>query len=159
MRSATISKHTEKEQPINFFKCEFPAKSINEGFARIIASAFTSQLDPTIAEISDIKTAVSEAVTNCIVHAYKDSDKAVKQVITLSGEYYINGRVVILIKDKGCGIPNIKEAMQPLYTTLPSEERSGMGFSIMASFSDKLKVSSAVKKGTSVRLEKRINVT
>ena len=156
MRTATISNRKNKEVPVNFFKCEFPAKSINESFARIIASAFVNQLDPTIAELSDIKTAVSEAVTNCIVHAYRNKKSAKAENVYLSGEYYADGRIVITIKDKGCGIENIKEAMQPMYTTLPSDERSGMGFTIMASFSDKLKVSSAPDKGTTVTLEKCI---
>ena len=156
MRTETVSNTKQKQKPTNFFKCEFPAKSINEGFARIIASAFVNQLDPTIAELSDIKTAVSEAVTNCIVHAYRNKQSASSENVYLSGAYYADGRIVITIKDKGCGIDNIKEAMQPMYTTLPSDERSGMGFTIMASFSDKLKVSSAPNKGTTVMLEKCI---
>lgn len=156
MRTATVSNTKKKQKPTNFFKCEFPAKSINESFARIIASAFVNQLDPTIAELSDIKTAVSEAVTNCIVHAYTNKESSNTEKVYLSGEYYTDGRIVVTIKDKGCGIENIKQAMQPMYTTLPSDERSGMGFTIMASFSDKLKVSSAPNKGTTVTFEKCI---
>ncbi|MDD2269768.1 MAG: anti-sigma F factor [Eubacteriales bacterium] len=159
MKSATILNKAIKEMPVNSFKCEFPAKSLNESFARIIVSAFVNQLDPTIAELSDIKTSVSEAVTNSIVHAYRETDIKKAQNVYLSGEYYSDGKIVITVKDKGCGIPNIKEAMQPLYTTLPSDERSGMGFTIIASFSDKLKVSSAPNKGTTVRFEKRIGNT
>lgn len=159
MKSATILNKAIKETPVNSFKCEFPAKSLNESFARIIVSAFVNQLDPTIAELSDIKTSVSEAVTNSIVHAYRETDIKKAQNVYLSGEYYSDGKIVITVKDKGCGIPNIKEAMQPLYTTLPSYERSGMGFTIIASFSDKLKVSSAPNKGTTVRFEKRIGNT
>ena len=125
--------------------------SSNEGFARIAVTAFIAQLDPTIEEIADIKTAVSEAVTNCIVHAYKEQ----------LGKIYImsrileNGRIQIKIRDTGCGIADIKQAMEPLFTTGGSE-RAGLGFAVMESFMDKLKVNSVVGRGTSVFLEKTL---
>lgn len=143
-----------KENPINRFKAEFPAKSINEGYARMVAAAFVSQLDPTVADLADIKTAVSEAVTNCIVHAYRDAEGYCPVYIT--GAYYGDGRTVITVRDKGCGIADIKQALTPLYTSDPAGERSGMGFTIMESFCDKMTVSSRVGKGTTVRLVKKI---
>ncbi len=145
-----------KRTKLNFFKATIPAKSVNEGFSRIVSSAFLSQLDPTLEEICDIKTAVSEAVTNCTVHAYINEPDDNKKLIFISGEYYSDGLVVIKVKDKGCGIENIKQAMQPLYSGANSEERSGMGFSIMESFTDKLTVSSKPGKGTSVTMKKYI---
>ena len=128
------------------------ACSANESFARSCVSAFAAQLDPTIEEISDIKTAVSEAVTNCIVHAYREK----------IGKIYINcsilddGSLKVTIKDKGQGIEDIEQAMQPLYTSLGGE-RAGLGFAVMESFTDKIKVRSKVGKGTTVTLIKRIN--
>lgn len=136
----------------NNFKMKFPSRSSNEGFARIAVSAFAAQLDPTLEEINDIKTAVSEAVTNCIVHAYKDCVGE----IYITCEIWENNTVVIKIKDKGCGIEDIKKAMEPLYTTLGGE-RAGLGFAVMQSFTDGLRVSSKVGKGTCVTLKKRIN--
>jgi len=134
----------------NQMKVQFLSLSSNERFARAAVAAFLTSLDPTALEIADIKTAVSEAVTNCIVHAYHDTIG----VIYLHTKIYENRRVVITIRDKGCGIENIKKAMEPLYTTLPDEERSGLGFSVMQSFTDKVRVRSRLKKGTSVTLEK-----
>lgn len=137
-------------------KCEnqmnvnFKSLSSNESFARVAVAAFIASLDPTASEIADIKTAVSEAVTNCIVHAYRDSIG----IITIHTKIYQNRRVVITIKDKGCGIEDIDKAIQPLFTTLPDEERSGLGFSVMQSFTDKMRVRSRLGKGTSVVLEK-----
>ena len=115
-------------------------------------SAFASQLDPTIEEINDIKAAVSEAVTNCIVHGYKDTIGD----ITIELKIKENTTLYIKIKDKGCGIPDVKKAMEPLFTTSPETERSGLGFSVMESFMDKLKVTSKVGKGTSVTMTKRL---
>ncbi len=138
---------------LNYFKLQIPSNSINEAFSRKCASAFISSLDPTLMEMADIRTAVSEAVTNCIVHAYKE----MAGTIYISGKYYSDRTVEIKIRDKGCGIPDIKKAMQPLYTTDTSGERGGMGFAIMDSFTDKLKVVSAVGKGTSVTLIKNLN--
>ena len=142
------------KSPLNRFKAEFPAKSINEGYARMVAAAFVSQLDPTVADLADIKTAVSEAVTNCIVHAYRD--KTDYCPIYITGAYYPDGKTVITVRDKGCGIEDISKAVTPLYTTDTGGERSGMGFTIMESFCDKMTVSSRVGKGTTVRLVKKI---
>lgn len=137
---------------INNFSINFMSRSSNESFARTTVAAFAAQLDPTIEEISDIKTAVSEAVTNCIVHAYGES----------IGKIYINCSITdnnvikIQIKDKGVGIENIEQAMQPLFTT-SGGERAGLGFAVMESFTDGVKVRSAVGKGTTVTLTKKIN--
>lgn len=136
---------------INEMKLKIPGKSVNEGFARSAVAAFAAQLDPTVAEIADIKTAVSEAVTNCIVHAYPDRIGD----ITLTVRLYETGRVTVKIRDKGCGIEDVGLAMEPLYTT-GGEERSGLGFSVMESFTDRLKVTSKPGKGTSVTMEKLV---
>jgi stage II sporulation protein AB (anti-sigma F factor) len=135
----------------NIMKLEFLSKSTNEGFARVSVAAFVSQLDPTIEELSEIKTAVSEAVTNSIVHAYDNE----------LGLIYISAQikddvVTIQIKDKGKGINDVDRAKEPLFTTKPDLERSGMGFTIMESFMDKLVVKSEVNKGTVVTMSKRI---
>ena len=137
----------------NYMTVEFPSKASNEAFARSAVGCFAAQMDPTLEELGDIRTAVSEAVTNCIVHAYPDS---VGQ-ITLSGKYYGDGQVVITVKDKGKGIENVKEAMQPLYTTDSGGERSGMGFTVMGAFCDRLRVSSRLGAGTSVTLTKKLS--
>ena len=142
----------------NTFKTVLPAKSINESFARVLCSAFISALDPTLEEICDIKTAVSEAVTNCIVHAYNTEPDEKKKLIYISGEYFSDGLLVIKIKDKGCGIDNIEQAMQPMYSGSGSEERSGMGFSIMECFMDRVDVDSQVGTGTTVRMTKEIRI-
>ncbi len=135
------------------FKISFAAKSRNEAFARMVVSAFVARLDPTVEELADIKTAVSEAVTNCIVHAYKDRRDG---EIRLKGAVYDGGRVVVEISDRGCGIPDVQNAMQPLFTTDAAGERSGMGFTVMGAFCDKLRVRSKVGKGTTVVLTKVI---
>lgn len=137
----------------NEMRLVIPSYSANEGFARMAVAAFISQLDPTIEELNDIKTAVSEAVTNCIVHAYKETIGN----IYISAKYKTDGLVKIRIRDKGCGIGNVELAMQPLYTT-GGEERSGLGFSVMESFTDKLKVTSKENKGTSIVMTKIIRV-
>ena len=136
---------------VNEMNLNFLSKSSNEGFARAAVAAFVSQLDPTIDEISDIKTAVSEAVTNSIVHAYKSKIG----VIYISSKIYENGKIFIKIRDKGCGIENIDQAMEPLFTTGGSE-RSGLGFAVMQSFMDKISVASKLGKGTTVTMEKYI---
>jgi len=141
-------------KPKNEMKFEFFSRSINESFARIAVAAFVSQLDPTVDELTDIKTAVSEAVTNCIVHAYKRSIS----IIYISVKIYENNKVTIAIRDRGCGIEDIKKAMEPLYTSCTSEERAGLGFTVMQSFMDKLHVSSRPGFGTTVIMEKRIHV-
>lgn len=136
----------------NYIKLEFPAKSANEGFARASVACFAAQLDPNMEELGDIKTAVSEAVTNCIVHAYPDSlGKIVIKSRLLSG-----GVIEISVRDKGKGIPDIEKAREPMYTT-GGDDRSGMGFTIMESFMDDLRVKSAVGKGTTVTMRKRIS--
>lgn len=135
----------------NEMKLSFQAKSINEGFARSAVSAFVMSLDPTIGELSDIKTAVSEAVTNAIVHAYKDSGGTVYITASITE----TGRVIIRIRDKGCGIENVRQAMEPLFTT-GGEDRAGLGFAVMQSFMDKVSVRSQKDKGTTVTLEKAI---
>ncbi len=132
-------------------KLEFISKSANESFARATVSAFIAQLDPTIAELADIKTAISEAVTNCIVHAYKKSIG----IIYITVQIFENGKVIIKVRDKGCGIDNVKQAMEPLFTT-GGDERAGLGFAVMQSFMDKIKVTSKPNKGTSITLEKNI---
>ena len=138
-------------KPVNQTKITFPSRSANEGFARVAVAAFVSQLDPTLEEIADLKTAVSEAVTNCIVHAYKPG---VGQIY-ITVDLFENGKVRVKIRDKGCGIENVKQAMEPLFTT-GGEERAGLGFAVMESFTDCLKVRSTPGKGTTVTLEKVI---
>ena len=138
-------------KPINEFKMQFDSKSANESFARATVSAFVSQLDPTIEELNDIKTAVSEAVTNCIVHAY--SEKLGRIYISVS--CFENGTVKIKIRDTGKGIEDIRKAREPLFTTGGSD-RAGLGFSVMESFTDKMSVRSSVGKGTTVTLIKKI---
>lgn len=133
-------------------KLEIESRSVNEAFARAVVSAFAAQLDPTVEELSDLRTAVSEAVTNCIVHAYRQSVGK----IYISASVYPNGLFCVKIRDKGCGIENIPQAMEPLFTTLGGE-RAGLGFAVMESFCDKVRVRSSVGKGTTITLYKRIS--
>ena len=135
----------------NEMKLEFISKSVNEAFARISIAAFASQLDPTIEELADIKTAVSEAVTNCIIHGYDNRQGIVKIVSRLK-----NNEIIIEISDNGKGIENVDIAKEPLYTTKPNLERSGMGFTIMESFMDSLEIESIVGLGTKVTMSKKI---
>lgn len=135
----------------NEMKLEFISKSSNEAFARIAVAAFASQLDPTIEELADIKTAVSEAVTNSIIHGY---DK--KQGVVKISSWLKENEIIIEISDKGKGIENVEMAKEPLYTTKPNLERSGMGFTIMESFMDKMEVESVVGLGTKVSMSKVI---
>ena len=141
-----------KTQPLNEMKLVFPSSSANESFARAAVSAFAAQLDPTVDELSDIRTAVSEAVTNCIVHAYRDTIGE----ITLTVRLFEGRRLIIQVKDKGCGIEDVEKAMEPLFTTGNEEERSGMGFTIMETFMDKVKVTSKPGIGTTVTFTKYI---
>ena len=135
---------------INKMQLKLPALSANEGMARAAVAAFCAQLDPAAVEIADVKCAVSEAVTNCIVHAYKNTSGMITINVSI-----LEGRVVkIEIKDKGCGIEDVKEARQPLFTTDAASERSGMGFTVMESFTDSLRVSSKPGRGTSVTMFK-----
>ena len=138
-------------KPINKFSITMDSRSANEGFARLVAAGFAAQLDPTVEEMCDIKTAVSEAVTNCIVHAYPDGVGN----IYISAGMYENGLIRIKIRDKGCGIADIEKAMEPLYSSLGGE-RAGLGFAVMESFMDKVRVTSKPDVGTSVTMEKRI---
>ena len=137
---------------VNYIKIEFPSRSANEALARMTAAAFASQLDPTMEELGDIKTAVSEAVTNCIVHAYRDCVGMIYIVLRV-----VRDRTVrIEIRDHGCGIPDVSAARQPLFTTDAAGERSGMGFTVMESFMDKLTVRSKPGRGTTVVMYKTI---
>ena len=138
---------------MNEMRLVFASRSANEGFARSAVSAFVAQLDPAVDELADLRTAVSEAVTNCIVHAYRDTIGP----ITVQMRLYQNGRAVIKIRDRGCGIENVEQAMEPLFTT-GGDDRSGLGFSVMESFTDRLKVTSKAGKGTVVTMEKYIVV-
>ncbi len=136
----------------NMTRIQFMSLSVNEGYARGAAAAFLARYDPTVPQLSDIKTAVSEAVTNCIVHAYPDHVGP----ITMTVAVYPGREVRITIADKGVGIPDVTKAMEPLFTTGNPEERSGLGFAVMQSFMDKVKVSSRVGGGTRVTLIKHL---
>lgn len=136
---------------INEFRMILDSRSVNESFSRATVAAFTAQLDPTVEEINDIKTAVSEAVTNCIVHGYKNSVGK----IYISVKIHNDNRVIISIRDRGCGISDIKKAREPLFTTLGGD-RAGLGFSVMESFTDKVSVRSKIGVGTTVTLSKKI---
>jgi stage II sporulation protein AB (anti-sigma F factor) len=136
-------------QPINEMRLEFLSKSSNEAFARVVAAAFVSQLDPTLEEVADVKTAVSEAVTNAIIHAYENRPG----IVTMACKLFTNA-VEISINDSGRGIEDIELARQPLFTSRPDMERSGMGFTVMESFMDKVEVVSEAGKGTTVLLYK-----
>ena len=136
----------------NYIKLEFLSRSTNEGFARSAVAAFASQLDPTLDELGDIKTAVSEAVTNAIVHAYPDTlGKIVVRVRLLDG-----GVLEIAVYDWGRGIADVEKAREPLYTSRPDMERSGMGFTVMETFMDAVSVRSRLGHGTTVRMEKQL---
>ena len=149
-RSGQFSKEV-----LNKMRLQLPALSVNEGMARAAVAAFVSQLDPGVTEVADIKCAVSEAVTNAIVHGYRDREEMGTITVTVS---ILAGRAVkIEIKDKGCGIPNVEEALQPLFTTDPAGERSGMGFTVMENFTDAVSVKSAVGKGTKVTMKKKLS--
>lgn len=134
---------------VNKAEIQFPAISGNESFARGAVTAFMMSLDPTVADLSDVKTAVSEAVTNAIIHAYKQK----LGMVYISLKMYEDNRLTIKIRDKGCGIADIKKAMEPLFTT-GGDEQAGIGFAVMESFCDKIKVTSTIEKGTSVTLTK-----
>ena len=140
-----------RAKPNNYIAMEFLSRSANEGFARAAVAAFAAQLDPTLDELGDIKTAVSEAVTNAIVHAYPDA----LGKIGLRASLFEGGVLEIVVLDWGCGIEDVAKAREPLYTT-GGEERSGMGFTIMESFMDSLSVRSAPGRGTVVTMKRRI---
>lgn len=134
----------------NYMKLEFLSKSSNESFARVVVAAFASQLDPTLEELSDIKTAVSEAVTNAIIHGYE-----YKEGVVIVESKIEDGEIEIIIKDKGMGITDIDQAREPFYTSKPNLERSGMGFTVMETFMDKLQIESIKGEGTCVKMTKR----
>ncbi len=136
----------------NQMKLYLPSLSVNEGMARSAVASFVAQINPTLEEISDIKCAVSEAVTNSIVHGYKYESG----IIYIGVKYYSDRTVVIEIKDNGCGIENVKQAMTPLFTTDTSGERSGMGFAVMQTFMDKLDVRSHIGEGVRVVMTKKL---
>jgi stage II sporulation protein AB (anti-sigma F factor) len=138
---------------LNEMKIILPSHSVNEGAARAAVSSFLIQADPTVEELSDIRTAVSEAVTNAIVHGYRGTMGNIEITVRLLE----NREIYIKIKDRGCGIADVKQAMEPLFTTAPEEERSGLGFSVMESFTDKLRVTSKSGKGTTVTMRKRLS--
>ena len=135
----------------NQFTAEFPSYSVNEAFARAAVACFLAQLDPTMEELNDVKAAVSEAVTNCIVHAYPDTIGKISLRVRLLED----GVVSITVKDWGCGIADVEEARKPMFTT-GNEERSGMGFTIMESFMQQVRVTSRPGKGTSVHMKRKI---
>lgn len=136
---------------MNEMSVSFPSVSSNESFARAVVSAFAAQLDPTLDQLADLKTAVSEAVTNAIVHGYRETIGKV----TITARLYETGKVVVKIRDKGVGIEDVEKAMEPLYTT-GGEERAGLGFAVMQSFCDKVSVRSQPGKGTTVTLQKNL---
>lgn len=139
-------------QVLNQMKLEFISVPENESFARVAVSAFAVQLDPTVDMLADIKTAVSEAVTNAIVHGYPGQPG----MVTIAAALLENGLLEITVSDQGQGIADVSQAMQPFFTTQPEKERSGMGFSVMQTFMDKVQVESAPGEGTRVRMEKRL---
>ena len=148
----TENKRRTAQSCLNEMRIRIPSLSVNEGVARAVIAAFCAQLDPSAMEIADIKCAVSEAVTNCIVHAYKDSIGVIYITAKL-----LEGRVVrVEIRDKGCGIEDVREARQPLFTTDAANERSGMGFTIMESFMTNLEITSQPGKGTSVHMRRKL---
>lgn len=145
----------------NYMKLEISALGENESFARSAVAAFALYLNPSLTELSDIKTAVSEAVTNCIVHAYRHGNEQDKIVIECQAEKEENspfGQLHIEITDYGCGIDDLERAISPFYTTLTEEERSGMGFTIMQTFTDKFSVESEKGRGTKVKMVKKIGI-
>ncbi len=139
------------KKPSNEMKLIFPSLSENERLARVAVGGFISSKNPRMDELSDVKTAVSEAVTNCIVHAYRDTVGLIELTARLTED-----GVYIKIRDRGCGIEDVKKAMEPLFTTLPDEERSGLGFSVMESFTDSISVKSKPGSGTTVVMVKKL---
>jgi len=142
-----------RKSPLNELTLKFPSLSSNESLSRAVTAAFSASANPTIEELADVKCAVSEAVTNCIVHAYKGTCGPVE----ITFQLLENRLLRIAVKDKGCGIENVHKAMEPLYTTDAAGERSGMGFAVMENFMDSLRVSSTPGKGTKVIMTKRLS--
>ena len=150
------NKAAKKKVTVNEMRLRLPSMSVNEGIARAAVAAFCAQSDPSVGELADIKCAVSEAVTNCIVHAYRDSVGDIYITVRILSDGNDGSIAQIEIKDKGCGIADVEIARTPLYTTDAENERSGMGFTVMESFCDKVRVRSRCGKGTTVVLLKRI---
>lgn len=142
----------------NKMKIVFCALAENESFARTAAAAFVMPLDPTVEELTEIKTAVSEAVSNSVIHGYAGQTDRTQALVELECEIQEKGRVIIVITDHGRGIADVEQAMQPLFSTVESEERSGMGFTVMESFMDKLQVRSEEGKGTAVTMTKYLDL-
>lgn len=147
----SVEKEMERAETKEMVRLEFESRSHNEQFARVVTAVFAARLDPTVEEIEDIKTAVSEAVTNAIIHGYENEEGIVRLFLAAEGK-----NLTVIVEDDGVGIVNIKKAMEPLYTSKPSRERSGMGFSFMEAFMDKVTVESQPGKGTRVSMVKRI---
>ena len=145
----TTNERNENGMKNNFMKLEFSAKSQNESFARVTVASFAAQLDPTLEDITEIKTAISEAVTNAIIHGYEGKEG----IVEITAELMENG-IIMTVSDNGKGIENIEQARQPLYTSKPTEGRSGMGFTVMEMFMDKIDVESKVGSGTKVCMTK-----
>ncbi len=141
-------------KPIEQVSVQFLSRSVNEGFARGVVAAFIARADPTVEQLVDLKTAVSEAVTNAIVHGYPGRLGKIKMELSI----YENGMVRVVVADRGCGIENVAQAMEPLFTTGDPEQRAGLGFAVMQNFTDKLSVSSKPGKGTRVTLYKQLQV-
>jgi stage II sporulation protein AB (anti-sigma F factor) len=141
---------------INEMKLRLPAISINEGVFRAVLSAFVAELDPSIEEVCDLRLAVSEAVTNCIVHAYKNADDKNGAYIYLTSRLYSDREIAVEVSDNGCGIEDVERAREPMFTTGNREERCGMGFLVMESFTDSLTVKSTVGRGTTVLMRKKL---
>ena len=144
----------KKTESVNETRVTFPSYSSNEAYSRAVAAAFCAQMNPTFDELSDIKCAVSEAVTNAIVHGYRERIGEVTLIMKMTSDRVVK----IEVRDKGCGIADVEAAMQPLYTTCPGDERSGMGFTIIENFMDSLRVVSAVGKGTRVIMSKKLSL-
>lgn len=144
----------KKSETVNESRVAFPSYSNNEAYSRAVAAAFCAQLNPTFDELSDIKCAVSEAVTNAIVHGYREKIGEITMIMKMTADRVVR----IEVRDKGCGIPDVECAMQPLFTTCPGDERSGMGFTIIENFMDSLRVVSSVGRGTRVIMTKKLSL-
>ncbi len=149
-----MNKNHEKDKIRNKMKLSFVNRSENESFARVAVAAFAAPLDPTVEELTEIKTAVSEAVSNAIIHAYEEDEEG---MVTVECMIENDGRITIIVSDSGIGIADVELAREPLYTSKPGEERSGMGFTVMESFMDKLEVESTPGEGTRVTMIKNLD--
>ena len=142
----------KQQKPENLMRASFPSRSVNEGLARSLVASFAALADPTVEELSDLRSAVCEAVTNSIVHGYRDKSGDITITLKLTDDNCL----YIKIADKGCGIEDVEKAMEPLFTTAPEEERAGLGFAVMEAFTDSLKVTSRPGKGTTVTMKKKL---